>query len=44
MSRTGDMNYLVNSIKKQKGKPCEMDLPLMKSDIIRFFLGIIRVF
>jgi hypothetical protein len=25
--------YIVKSIKNQKGKPCEMDLPLLKNDI-----------
>jgi hypothetical protein len=25
--------YIVKSIKNQKGKPCEMDLPFLKNDI-----------
>jgi len=31
------MNYLINSIKNQKGKPFEMNLPFMKNDITGFY-------
>ena len=30
--------------KNQKGKPCEMDSPLLKNDITRFFWEMIRAF
>jgi len=29
----GQIAYIVKSIKNQKGKPSEMDLPLLKNDI-----------
>ena len=31
------ITYIVKSIKKQKGKPSEMDLPFLKNDITDFF-------
>jgi len=30
------MNYLAKPTKNQKGKPGEMDLPLLKNDITNF--------
>ncbi len=36
--------YIVKSIKNQKGKPSEMDLPLLKNDITRFFIDMMRAF
>jgi hypothetical protein len=33
------ITYIAKSTKKQKGKPCQMDLPLLKNDITTFELA-----
>ena len=38
------VTYILFLTKMQKGKSSEMDLPLLKNDITRFFIDVILVF